>query len=246
MAEEKQQPHRHQIKKKATVAERVEELTKPDEFVEVGGSLVGSVVSHQRNIAIAVGAVLALLLVLGVTDRMAESKRETAATALFEARRLLPDAGFGAPAADDKAAKVEAAVTALGKVADDYAGTPQGAIAAMEAGSALYRQGRYEDALGWFEKAGKGKGLVRARAKLAQAYALESLGRWNEAIATFDAIRGKAKGDGAEQALLDLARAYEGSGDKVRAVELYKEFESKHGQSLRLPEVKARITALGG
>lgn len=234
------------IKKRQRRKDRQEELTQPDEFVEVGGSIVDWVVDRGKPIGIAIAVILAGLLVWGVAKNLDKGSRVDAAEALYTASKELPDQsslpGQDAPVVD--AASLDKAVAALTAVATEHEGTPQGAIAALEAGSALYRAGRYEDALSSFEAAEKTGGFVGEMALNGKAYTLESLKRFDEAATAFQTVRTKANGGAKEQATIDLGRVYEAAGqpDKARAV--YEEFEADFPESSLLADVQARAAAV--
>jgi tetratricopeptide (TPR) repeat protein len=239
------------IKKRRKRKERQEELEQPDEFVEVGGTIVDWVIEHGKPIGIGLGAVLGILLIWGIVEKVDSGNRLDAAEALYLAAKDLPGAaGPVAPGAavpegsGDRLQKLDGAVVALDAVAKDHAGTPQAALASLEAGSALFREGRYEDALTRFDAAVAGKGPAAEYARNSRAYALESLGRVDEAATAFDAVRKTSKGGAREQATLDLARVYEASGKTDQARSLYEEFEAEFPESALLADAQARAAAI--
>lgn len=238
------------IKKRRKRKERQEELEQPDEFVEVGGTIVDWVLARGKPIGVGLGAVLAILLVWAVIEKMESGDRLEAAEALYLAKKDLPGAsGVSAPGLDapDDGARVgelDSAVTALAAVATEHAGTPQAALASLHAGSALYREGRYEEALAHFEVAVAGEGPAAKLAVNSKAYTLESLGRADEAAVQFEAVRKTARGGAREQATLDLARVYEASGKADQARALYEEFEVEFPESPLLADAQARAAAI--
>ncbi len=238
------------IKKRRRRKDRQEELEQPDEFVEVGGTIVDWVLARGKPIGMALGGVLVLLLVWGVMEKVQSGDRLDAAEALYLAKKDLPGAaGPSAPglgALDDapRTGELDKAVTALGAVAAQHTGTPQAALASLHAGSALYREGRYEEALKHFEAATSCSGPAADFAVNAKAYALESLGRLDEAAPAFESVRSASKGGAREQATLDLARVYAASGKTDEARGLYEEFESEFPESVLLADAQARAAAI--
>lgn len=239
------------IKKRTRRKDRQEELEQPDEFVEVGGTIVDWVLDRGKPIGIGLSIVLGILLVWGILQKVESGNQLEASEALFLARQDLPGAsgpaapGLAVPEDDgDRTAKLASAVTALSAVASDHSGTPQAALASLHAGSALYREGRYEDALAHFEAAEAGKGIASDLALNSKAYALESLTRLDEAATAFEAVRGSAKGGAREQATLDLARVYEAQGKGEQARQLYEEFEVDFPESALLADAQARAAAI--
>jgi len=240
------------IKKRVGAKKRVEDLKEPDEFMEVGGTVVDWVLARRKPAGIIVGGILAALLIYGVLGKFDQSSREDASAALFVAQRLLPEtsaqvgSGLTITTADpeEQAGKVTEAVAALDKVASDFEGTPQATLARLDAGAALSRAGRYEEALPYFEGASKAKGTMGALAKSSAGSTLESLGRHDEAIAAYEAVRASGHGGTTEQATLDLARALVAKGDTARAGELYAQFEVDFPDSPVLTEVQAKAAAI--
>ncbi len=242
-------PKRPVIKKRQRRKDRQEELQQPDEFVEVGGTIVDWVVDRGKPIGIGIGVILAGLLVWGVGKSIDKGSRTDAAEALYIASRDLPDQGtrpgVDEPVADpDADAKLEKAVAALAVVSTEHDGTPQGGIAAMEAGSALYRAGRYDDALTRFETAEATGGLVGEMALNGKAYTLESLQRFDEAATAFQTVRTQSTGGAKEQATIDLGRVYEAAGQPDKARSVYEEFEADFPESALLADVQARAAAV--
>jgi len=239
------------IKKRVGTKKRREEIEQPDEFIEKGTTIVDWVVENGKLVGSVVGVILAALLIYGVMQRVDEGTREGAAEALFEARKKLPDSGapiavspVSAKSPEELKAEVDEAVAALDAVATEHEGTPQARVAHLEAGAALYRSDRFEESISHFEAAESGGGSIGLLASGSKAAALESLGRHDEAIVGYEAVRSKASGQMKEQAIIDLARVYTAKGDTAKAKELYTTFETDFPDSAMLPEVQAKASAL--
>lgn len=238
------------IKKRVGAKKRVEEIQQPDEFMEVGGTVVDWVVARRKPVGLVVGGILVALLVYGVMGRFDRSTRQDASEALFAAQRLLPEttsvsSGLNVTLADPNSeADIAAAVAALDGVATEFKGTPQAALAQLEAGAALYRDGNYEAALPYFEAASKAKGTMGVLGSSSKASTLESLDRLDEAATAFEAVRSGSKAGTREQATIDLARVLVAKGDTARAGELYAEFETEFPDSAVLAEVQAKAAAI--
>jgi tetratricopeptide (TPR) repeat protein len=239
------------IKKRTRRKERQEELQQPDEFIEVGGSVVDWVLERGQYFGIAVGVVLLIVLVYGVAGRMQSNTRAQAAEAYYVARTELPSGGAGSllsltlgNSKDEDAKKLAEAQAKFDSLFSEYGSTPQSAMAALELASAHYQAGNYDKALTYYDQAASAGGHVGSLAGSGRAYTLESLERWDEAAAAFGAIRDGSAGEVKAQATLDLARVHEGKGDLDKARELYTAFETEFPDSLLLPDAQARAAAI--
>lgn len=224
-----------------------EELSSPDEFQEVGSSVVDWVYANRQIVLGVLGLMVFSVLAWGVARAVQESQREVASGALFEARKAMPEDGgpFGAPETPDPARLTEAR-TKLEAVASAHDGTIQADQARVQAGSIAFDQGEFEAALTLYDAATDADGLVGLMARSGRAAALEQLGRLDEAITEQGAVRDAASGVGREQATLDLARMHRSKGETDKARALYQQFLTEFGDSLLKPEVEARLAALGG
>ena len=115
------------IKKRRKRKERQEELEQPDEFVEVGGTIVDWVLERGKPIGMAIGGILVILLVWGVVERMQSGDRLEASEALYLAQVDLPGGqntalapGLDAPDDADRLKKLDSAVAALTQVSTDF------------------------------------------------------------------------------------------------------------------------------
>ena len=245
------------IKKRVGAKKRREELEQPDEFMEVGGTIVDWVLANGKMVGGVVGAVLVILLIWGLVQKLDHSGRENASAALYEAEKLLPGADALSPrlgpitlssdASDEElAARTADAVVALDTVIAEHGRTPQANVARLDAGGALFRVGKYEEALVYFAEAARAKGAVGTFALGAKAATLESLERWDEAATEYRTLRGRTSGPMKEQATIDLARVHESQGDFAGARTLYGEFEGEFPDSLRLDEIQAKAAAIEG
>jgi tetratricopeptide (TPR) repeat protein len=245
------------IKKRVGAKKRVEELEQPDEFMEVGGTVVDWVLANGKMVGAVVGGILAILLVWGLVQRIDRTGREGASAALYEAEKLLPGGDALSPRLgpitlstettdEDREAKTTEAVAALDAVISEHGRTPQANVARLDAGGALFRIGKYDEALGYFTEAARAKGAVGTFAVGAKAATLESLDRWDEAISEYRSLRDRTAGPMKEQATIDLARVHESQGDFAGARTLYTEFEGEFPDSTRLDEVQAKAAAIEG
>jgi len=249
-------PKRKVIKKRLPRKHRQEELEQPDEFMEVGGTLVDWLVDRYRIVVPLVGAALLALLVGALLQSSELGSREAASAALFDATAKLPDtesafastislSSLGGATEEDgnKDQEIRDAAQGLAQVGDEFAGTPQAGIAHIRAASALSRIPDYEGALVHFEAAEPEGGVVGQTAKSGRAYTLASLERYDEALPVFDELIEVSKGAMKQQLLVDRAKLYASKGDDARAQELYSAFVAEYPDSPLTRDVEPRITS---
>lgn len=245
------------IKKRVGAKKRQDELEQPDEFMEVGGTVVDWVIANGKMVGGVVGGILAILLIWGVVQKIDRSGREQASADLYEAEKLLPGADALSPRLgpitlassddeEDRDAKTADAVAALDTVIADHGRTPQANVARLDAGGALFRVGKYEEALAYFTEAARAKGAVGTFALGAKAATLESMDRFDDAATEYRQLRSRTSGPMKEQATIDLARVLETQSDFAGARTLYAEFEGEFPDSLQLDEVQAKAAAIEG
>jgi len=243
------------IKKRRSRKERHEDLAQPDEFVEVGGTIVDWLVSRSKVVGIAIAAVLVSLLVGAVNLKMTTSTEAEASGKLFQARQLLPaktstplggglsfDLSGGEDAAT-KLAKTEESVKQLEAVAQEFRGTPQATQAQVLAGQALYDLGEYERALVFLDAGAKARGIAGDRARNLRGFTLLALDRAPEAVTVFAELREQSLGASRAYATMNLAAAHEAAGDSEKARGVYELFETEFPDSDLLSEVQVRASA---
>ena len=250
-------PKRKVIKKRIPRKHRQEELEQPDEFMEVGGTVVDWLINQRNVVGPLIGVVLVALLVGALLQSSELGNREDASAALFLATAELPEApnafsstlslsSLTAASQEDDENQDQAirkAAEGLGKVGAEFSGTPQAGIAHIRAGNALSRIPDYEAALAHFEAAEAAGGVVQATATSGRAYTLASLERYDEAIPVFEELLGSATGAMKQQLLVDRAKLYENKGDGARAQELYTAFVAEYPDSPLVRDVESRISS---
>ncbi len=243
------------IKKRRSRKERHEDLAQPDEFVEVGGTIVDWLVARGKLVGIVVGVVLLSLLVGAVNRKMSATTEAEASGKLFQARQLMP-AKIATPlgggvsfdlsdGADDatRLAKTQESVKHLEGVAQDFGGTPQASQARVLAGQALYDLGEYERALVFLDAAAKARGIAGERARNLRGFTLLALDRAPEAVTVFAELRDESSGGSKAFATMNLAAAHEAAGDTDKAGGVYALFEAEFPDSDLLSEVQVRASA---
>ena len=243
------------IKKRRSRKERHEEIAQPDEFVEVGGTIIDWLMERGKAVAIILGLVLLALMVGGVQRSLDSSKQSEAAAALFQARELLPSTAntalsggvsFDIPDSPDDEQRhlaIESAVAGFEAVTTEFSGTPQADQARVLAGQSLYGIGEYERALVFVEAASRASGVAGERAQSLCGASLLALKRASEAVTVYSALRDHTVGATRARATMDLGAAHEAAGDVEAARGIYTLFEEEFPDSDLLAEVKSRASA---
>jgi tetratricopeptide (TPR) repeat protein len=176
------------------------ELKQPDAFQKAGAEAGSWLADNQRTVVTAIAILLVGGLGVALANYSGERKESGADLALGEALRVLdrPVDPTGAtsprpgepPAFKTEREKDEAVVAALG----DFRGKHQGdraALAALPYAQALYRLGKYDEAIAAFDeflKNAKADDPMRAAALEGKGYAHEAKGELDQALAAFDQL----------------------------------------------------------
>lgn len=180
------------------------------------------------------------------TIRLVGTARTTPAapetTATTAAPGGTPSAAFGA------VPRIPAMVPAPPVAGATLAAPPAAARPAYEASLETYRGQRWQEAIGWFERA-LAQGLGESQAALAlffEAEATYQTRAYLDAIGLFERFTGRHPGHArAAEALLRIGTASERLGDNERAAELYRRIVADHPSSAAAATAAARLEAAG-
>jgi predicted negative regulator of RcsB-dependent stress response len=220
----------------ATKRLRRKDLREPDEFLTLTGRLVDWSRQNAQMLAIAGGALVVLVIVLGVWSWVQQSRQTRASRAFYAADELY------------RREQWQEAESSFELLASDLPGTPYGRLARLYAGRAALRAGRNAEAV---------ESLRQFLANPIDDRAMEQLARMNlgsALVAQGDveggrgeleralAIDGPARGE----VTIELARAEESAGNRERALELYQSYLADDPNAVARDLARARILALGG
>jgi hypothetical protein len=191
----------------------LKELRKPDQFQAVSGHALEFALAHQRQIAIGLGAVVAVALIAWGAAALKQRNETKAGQQLAEALRIAsrPIAGEGIAQPGEetfpnKGDRTKAALEALEKVRKEHGSTTAAQTATLQLGLLKQQSGDPAGAvplLDEFLKSASNTHPIRATALEALGYAHEAQGKLGEAKAAF----GKLKDAGApERGAYQLAR----------------------------------------
>jgi tetratricopeptide (TPR) repeat protein len=174
----------------------------------------------------AIGAVV-LLLVIGAGYNLYQGKRETQAqTALAPAVRAYERGEY------QKALDGEESSLGLIAASERYAGTDAGNLAAYYAGDALFRQGKFDEALPYFGRFDKENNVLGAAAYAAEAAILENKGEYARAAERYEQAAAAFASDFmTPQNLLSAGRSYERAGLFDRARAAYEHIRESYPES---------------
>lgn len=213
---------------------RRKDLKRPDAFVSTSQQAVTWGMTHQRNLMLAVGAVvLVLVLIAGMG-------------ALNVARTRQANEELASALGPFSAEKYADAATQLRAVADSWSSTDVGKIARLYAADAQIAAGTPDQAVADLQTALKNPppaDYLTQQAALNLGVALESKDDLNGAAENY-AKAAEMKGPYRGLALLRHGRVAEKLGDKKRAVEAYEAFVRDYPKAPEVDVVEARIAAL--
>jgi predicted negative regulator of RcsB-dependent stress response len=176
--------------------------------------------TNAKKIAIALGAIVLVLLAIGIVSDWKQRKQAEAANAFYDLK--------------NKAASESQPATAAGRYVDfakKYSGTPSGFEAAITAAD-LYTEAKdYTAALAQYSFAAEHApdNFTKTLALYNRGVAQENAGKFQDAVASFEQAAKNAESDSLKpELLLSQARAYESLGDSKKAIDLYRSIQDKY------------------
>jgi tetratricopeptide (TPR) repeat protein len=205
----------------------------------------------QQNWKIVAGVSLAIVVALGGYfwySAMQDAKNEEANIALSRIRPVFDAANFEAALTGKGVPPMGAEpVKGLQEVADEYAGTPAGEVAALLAGNALLNLGKGAEAQGMFERAtGSDAPAVQVGALKGLAACMELAGSTAEAAAQYEKAATVGEKSGLEEACwLNAALCYEKASNKEKAGEIYRIIVKRYETSEVASAARGGLARLG-
>jgi tetratricopeptide (TPR) repeat protein len=191
---------------------RRKELKKPDEFVTQTSKGLRWVSEHYQLVAAAVGGLLLIGLVMGVTS------------AFRSARTRDANADLALAMASLRGTDLSTAATSLTDVAQRWGSTPVAGLASLLAANTEIRLGQNDSAITRLNELMAQDELpsyLKQQALVAWGSALEQKADWTTAAAKYQAAS-DIDGPYTARAVWAEARAREQLGEKDRATELYR------------------------
>jgi tetratricopeptide (TPR) repeat protein len=214
------------------------ELKQRDPLATAAAPLTEGLERNWRRILIALGGAAVVVVAISIISAVAGRKHERAADllglALSESQKPvvgspeLPEANSKQKSTDyfnTEAEKQQAVAAKAASVASTYPGTASSQTSRITEGDALYKLGKYPEALQSYDtylKESDPQNLFRAYALLGKAYALAGQGKTDDAIAAAkDLAEHSPSGFGRDLGLLAEGRLYEASGQLPAARQAY-------------------------
>jgi predicted negative regulator of RcsB-dependent stress response len=173
---------------------------------------------HLSKILTGLGALLLVLGMVWAFNAYSASKEQRARLEYAVVLQNWP--------ADDNSTRQawEKVITELEGYLKEYSGTPPGTDAQLDLARAYFQTQQYENALQWtqkvFDQSPRDQGLkILAQYQLAPT--LEALGKFDDAISLWNALRSKDSPDLAREADWNIARLYARKGEYIKAQEGY-------------------------
>ncbi len=218
---------------------------------------------HRTQYMVIGGVVLAILVGIGgfVTWQRNKDARVSGlladAMVVYEAPVQAPappgmEGGTGVPAQapgtyPSEKAKFEAALPQFLAAAEAAPASTPGRLARLNAASVLVALGRFDEARTHYAELSGGSDIVAKGAALGKAQAEIRAGQFEPAIEGLKALSSDANADmPVDGVLMELARAYRGSGKLDEARKTLTEIVEKHAESPFASEARAELDKLAG
>ena len=144
--------------------------------------------------------------------------------------------------------------TGLIELSNQYGGTSAGNLASFYTANALYQQGEYERALGFYQQFEKSNDFMGASALAAEASIYETRGEYEQAATHYEEAAAQYQNElTAPRYLLEAGQAYEEAGSYAAAAGVYQRVVDEYPDSDQVTEAerymaraKARQASTGG
>jgi tetratricopeptide (TPR) repeat protein len=243
-----------------TTKKELKEMKAPDELQKLGAQAVPFLELHGRNIVL---GVLAFVGIGGGVALVGHIKKRSNETSMYQygaALKVLErEVKATAPATTkpdedppfkSEKEKDEAIIAKLTEFRSGHKGTQTSSNAALPLAQALLRQGKAEDALKLAEeflKDGDQNDALRPVAFETRGYALEALGKLDEATAAFEKLAQENKTEFMKgMGLYHHARLLEKKADLTGAMKRYSEVTTTAADSSAARLAKERMALLAG
>jgi tetratricopeptide (TPR) repeat protein len=225
------------------------------EIEETGDRLATWAAEHAVVILGTIAAVLVIAAGAGLYVQHAGDARDEAANALALAmsqyRTAMGADPLGGPIVEPANPELGAQtrtkyVERFIAVAHEYADTPSGAVAWLEAGGLQAELGRMEDAAKSFEAAREAGGdrAIAALASMRLANLAEDQGDLESAAEAYEQAASVEAYPLAADALVEAARCWAQAGQADRALTVYQRFETEHPEASAPPWIASLMAEL--
>jgi TolA-binding protein len=214
-------------------------IESPEGLANELGKVEKVLTQNRKGIYIAIGAIAAVILGFFAYNWYTNSQDEEAQAAMFA-----PVLAFEADSLN-KALKGTANSPGLTKIADDYGSTASGKLAHFYVGTALLKQGKFDEAIEQLKSFSSSDLLVQARAYSLIGDAYMEKNAVSDAIGYYEkAVDYKPNAQFTPSYMMKLAIAHEKAKENKEAIEVYANLLEKYPTSAEALNAKKYMALL--
>lgn len=192
----------------------------------------------------AIGLLVVVVGIIGYQKGIAEPRAKEASDLIWKAQYYFEIDSL------DKALNGDDQWPGFLTIAEDFGGTPSGALANYYAGTISMQKGEYDAAIAYFKEADLDDDVLRVMAVGGQGDALVELGRADEAVKLFEKAAGMAKNDfTTPMYLMKAGILHQQAGDWKAAAKAFKRVTSEfptHADASAARKYAGYAEAMGG
>lgn len=234
--------------KKKNKVTRKQLLNEPDEILSVTRKTFNWVIENKGYVSVALGVVFAAVLIYSGINYFADRAERRAFSELQETMERYRDVRKGDDQAEEVAKKAYEAVRGdMTVLIQEYSGRTGAKMARIELAGMAYDAGDYETAVKLYEKSLEDVGSYPSLKNLViggLAYALAGKEDYADAIANFEKI---ASGDDPvmkEDALFNLGRIYETTGNLEKSKTAFEQLTADFPNSVYAGFAKEKLAGM--
>lgn len=220
---------------------RKKELREPDEFITLSSKLLQFAIEQKVKIAGAVGAVLAVVLIVSLSIYFSNQKENKAFTALYQ---LL--AGYEALITDNGADKAfQDTKDDFQAFLKDHSGTVAGSMAAVRFAGICFDAGEYDKAIQWYQTALDKFGANDAYKNIILSglgYAYAEKKDFEKALTFFEQIAAGNNPLMKAEAFYNLGLLYEATGQPEKSASAFNTVVSEYADSMYYKVAKEKTS----
>ncbi len=193
---------------------------------------------NKRLVSSVLTAIVVVAIAIVVITNNMRTNNEKATTELGKVMRYYDEGRYALAIQGNPQENVRG----LQAIVDDYGSTQAGSLATLFLANAYFAEGNYDKALEYYLDVSIGDPMLDASALAGAAACYEAKGEYTKAADYFERASYKdAKGVLAAEHLMHAGRNYVVSGNKQKAIELYKKVKKEYPTSAFVREIDRYI-----